>query len=79
MPLDRHLARADINGPGLIAQAALQLGVAKRTLNRHQQVGLDPWTADRYAITAGLHPLAVWGDAWINAVASREFQQTEDC
>jgi hypothetical protein len=25
---------------------------------------MNPWTADRLAIAAGLHPFSVWDEAW---------------
>jgi hypothetical protein len=69
LPIDPVLARADVVGPGVTAQAALLLGVSTRTLSRYTDSGMDAWTADRLAIGAGWHPLLIWGQDWIDAVA----------
>ncbi len=68
LPIDWTLARSDVVGPGPIAQAATLLGVTRRTVHRYRNSGLDHWTADRLAITAGCHPLTVWGQDWIHAI-----------
>ncbi len=68
LPIDRQLARQDVIGPGVVAQAATLLGVSTRSIHRWGRSGLTPWAADRLAIGAGLHPLTVWGDAWIHAI-----------
>ncbi len=70
LPIDRFLGRQDVLGPGVIAQAAALLDVSTRTLNRLRHTGLNPWTADRLAIAGGLHPLLVWGEAWIHAIGT---------
>ena len=70
LPIDRWLGRQDVVGPGVIAQAAALLDASTRTLNRLRHTGLNPWTADRLAIAGGLHPLLVWGEAWIHAIAA---------
>jgi hypothetical protein len=70
LPIDRTRALADVTGPGVLAQAALMLQVPTRRLQRYRHEGLDPWTADELAITAGWHPLLVWGQDWIDAVTS---------
>jgi hypothetical protein len=70
LPIDRTRARADVTGPGVLAQASLMLQISTRRLQRYHHEGLDPWTADELAIAAGWHPLLVWGQDWIDAVAS---------
>jgi hypothetical protein len=70
LPIDRVLARRDVVGPGEIAQAARMLGVSTTTLHRLRRTGLSIWVADRLAITAGLHPLLVWHDDWIDALTA---------
>ncbi len=78
LPIDRCLERRDVVGPGAIAQAAALLDVSTRTLHRLRHTGLSPWTADRLAIAGGLHPLVVWGEAWIDAIDDgRGFQARE--
>lgn len=69
LPLDPTLARRDVPGPGLIAQAAALLPITVRSLYRYRHNGLDPWTADRLAISAGLHPFTVWGEDWTRTIA----------
>ncbi len=70
LPIDHQRARPDVAAPGVVAQAAELLAVSTRTVHRLRASGLTPWTADRLAVAAGFHPLAVWGDAWIRAVGS---------
>ncbi len=72
LPLDPAVASSDTPGPGLIAQAAALLPVTDRTLYRYRHKGLDPWTADRLAISAGLHPFTVWRDDWIRTMSIHE-------
>jgi hypothetical protein len=76
LPIDHTLARPDVRGPGASAQAARQLGVSTRTLHRLRLTGLDLWAADRLAIAAGLHPLTVWREGWIDALADADAQPT---
>jgi hypothetical protein len=78
LPIDRALARQDIVGPGITAQAADLLDVSTRTLHRYRHSGLTPWTADRLAIAAGHHPLAVWGDAWTRAIQAQPARETQE-
>jgi len=78
LPLDRHLARADVAGPGVISQAAVILDLSTRTLHRLRHTGLDPWKADRLAVAAGTHPYLVWGDAWITALQPRRQPPSRD-
>ena len=68
LPIDLQMARPDVSGPGAVAQAAEMLKVSTRTVHRLRVSGLSPWTADRLAVAAGFHPLAVWGEAWIRAI-----------
>ncbi len=68
LPIDIQTARPAVSGPGAVAQAAQMLNVSTRTVHRLRVSGLSPWTADRMAVAAGFHPLAVWGDAWIHAI-----------
>jgi hypothetical protein len=69
LPIDFVLARRNVVGPGVIAQAAPLLGVSPRTLHRYRHQGVDAWTADQLAIGAGWHPLLIWGQDWIDAVS----------
>ncbi len=66
LPIDN--TRRDAGGDGVIVQAAAMLDVSARSLQRLRHTGLTPWTADRLAIAAGLHPLLVWGKAWLDAI-----------
>lgn len=68
LPIDHRLARPDVLGPGMSAQAAALLNVSPRSIARWRHEGLSPWTADRLAITAGHHPVTVWGWAWVHAI-----------
>ena len=70
--IDHTLARSDVPGPGVAAQAATLLGVSTRTIHRQKHTGISPEAADRLAIAAGLHPILVWGDAWTNAMENNE-------
>ena len=46
---------------------ANMIGVSERALHRWRERGGIPWTtADEAAIAIGLHPMLVWGDAWLN-------------
>lgn len=71
LPIDHQKARPDVAAPGVVAQAADLLAVSTRTVHRLRASGLTPQTADRLAVAAGFHPLAVWGDAWIDAIELR--------
>lgn len=68
LPIDHQKARPDVAAPGVAAQAAELLAVSTRTVHRLRVNGLTLPTADRLAVAAGFHPLAVWGDAWIAAI-----------
>ena len=68
LPIDHQKARPDVCGPGPVAQAAQLLNVSVRTVHRLRASGLSPWTADRLAVAAGFHPLAIWGDAWVRSI-----------
>ena len=63
---------------GVIAQAARLMDVPRRSLHRWRHTGLNPWTADRLAIAAGLHPFSVWGDAWIHAINTERRLQAHE-
>ena len=78
LPIDRQKARPDVTAPGVVAQAAELLAVSTRTVHRLRASGLTPQTADRLAIAAGFHPLAVWGDAWIDAIEPPRPKETAD-
>lgn len=46
---------------------ARRIGTTTVAVNRWQRQGGIPWvSADEAAISIGLHPLLVWGDAWLN-------------
>jgi transcriptional regulator with XRE-family HTH domain len=49
------------------AEFARMINVTQRAINRWKSKGGIPWTsADEAAIAIGLHPMLVWGDAWLN-------------
>lgn len=78
LPIDHQLARQDVVGPGVAVQAAALLDVSTRTLHRYRHSGLTPWTADRLAIAAGHHPLAVWGDAWTRSIETQAVPEVRE-
>ena len=45
---------------------AMQLGVKESTVSGWLKPGktIGVYTADRYAIKLGSHPMIIWGDAW---------------
>jgi hypothetical protein len=45
---------------------AMQLGVKEGTVSGWLKPGrmIGVYTADRYAIKLGTHPMIIWGDAW---------------
>ena len=45
---------------------AMQLGVKEGTVSGWLKPGrmIGVYTADRYAIKLGSHPMIIWGDAW---------------
>lgn len=46
---------------------ARRLNTTTVAVNRWRRQGGIPWvSADEAAIAIGLHPLVVWGDAWLN-------------
>ena len=45
-------------------EAAVQLGVTRRTISRLRSRRLTVAQADFYAVRAGLHPAMVWPDWW---------------
>lgn len=70
LPIDPVLARPDVHGPGVPAQAAALLGVTPRSIHRYRREGLSPHLADRLAIAAGSHPILVWGQSWVDAISA---------
>lgn len=62
------LERFDPDTPATIIAARLgtNRGNVHRWL-RGDSVNLSPYAADRYAVRIGLHPCAVWGEAWWEA------------
>lgn len=49
------------------AEFARMINVTQRAITRWKSAGGIPWTsADEAAIRLGLHPMLVWGDAWLN-------------
>jgi hypothetical protein len=75
--------KADHGNHGLFCdrQAAIQLGVRRDDIPRYRRHGITPRMADRLACHVGLHPLLVWGQAWlcaeIGACVRRQAQQLE--
>lgn len=41
------------------------LGCSGETWLDALERGVTPWTADRWAIRAGWHPIEIWGSAWV--------------
>jgi hypothetical protein len=59
-----------LDASGLTATAlGRRLGVGGATVTRAAQHGLTDQQADEWAIRLGLHPLMVWGWAWIDPAA----------
>lgn len=46
---------------------ARRLGVSRPNVCRASREGLTINLADRWAIALDLHPVTVWGDAWLEA------------
>jgi hypothetical protein len=51
------------------SRLAVELGLSGVTLRTASQRGLNDRQADQWAIRLGLHPLSVWGWAWIDNAA----------
>jgi hypothetical protein len=66
-PLYELARRKADNGDFTQVDFATMLGVSERAIHRWRERGGIPWTtADEAAISLGLHPMLVWGDAWLN-------------
>lgn len=50
------------------AALAEMMGVSPRAIHRWRAEGLSELTADRAAVTLGLHPASIWPEWWENAV-----------
>lgn len=57
---------------------ATHLDVTLRTITRAAADGLSDRTADRWAITIGLHPLHVWGWDWIDAALPTDTVEADE-
>jgi hypothetical protein len=66
-PLQDLLREADTD----LAQLAERLNVDLTTVWRRVEWGLTDEESDRWAIACGLHPVAVWGVAWVEAAEHR--------
>lgn len=53
--------------PSCDDELAQRVGVARRTVIRWRNAGLSARVADRAACAVDLHPVVVWGDAWLQA------------
>jgi hypothetical protein len=52
------------------SRLAVELGLSGVTLRTASQRGLTDRQADQWAIRLGLHPLSVWGWAWIDSAGA---------
>jgi hypothetical protein len=52
---------------GVVAYAALRLGVGREAIYRWRHTGLDEGRADKWAFAAGFHPSEVWTD-WFHDI-----------
>lgn len=51
-------------------QVAEALGISERSVNRYRSLGKFPAEhADRFAVTAGRHPIEIWGQEWEQVAA----------
>jgi hypothetical protein len=65
-PLEPLLDASGLTASGLAAELSLPTTTVRRAARR----GLSDRQADEWAIRCGLHPLLVWGWAWIDPAAS---------
>lgn len=70
-------ALLEAHGPHITDEVLGELvGVTKSTVIRAHERGLCASDADRFACRLGLHPLSVWGDAWVDACDVEEYERT---
>jgi hypothetical protein len=55
--------------------AARILHTSKEAVRRYRRAGLSPWLADRCATHLNLHPIEIWGGAWVDACAANEAER----
>lgn len=66
-PLYNIVTRSSGGGEMTNAEFARRVNTTVVAVNRWKKQGGIPWvSADEAAIAVGLHPLLVWGDAWLN-------------
>lgn len=41
-----------------------------RSIIRRRTAGVTVWEADRIAVSWGMHPVNVWGQAWVDALVA---------
>jgi hypothetical protein len=64
--------------PNPISELAHRCGVRARTVHRWRTNDLEMYVADRAAISCGLHPADVWGQAWWDACALASEHEPEE-
>ncbi len=69
-PLLDHPAMRGCNDGdvGEILRLSGGLGTRRRHIGRLKVAGVTVWEADRFATALGLHPTAIWGDAFDEAM-----------
>jgi hypothetical protein len=62
------IARAQADDPGMsVVEFAHACRTTERAVTRWRSNGMVPWiSADEAAVALGLHPMLVWGNAWLN-------------
>jgi hypothetical protein len=46
------------------ADIALRIGVNREMIRRYRRLGVDPFEADRLAVSLGMHPATIWPEWW---------------
>lgn len=55
-----------IAGPDAVSELARRTGIDRSGLQHAKRTGLTVWMADVVAVRGlNLHPIEVWGDAWL--------------
>ena len=66
-PLLRHMLVLTVDqSPPTMGDMAMMLGVSRRNLIRWSFEGIPERSADRAAVTLGLHPAELWPEWWAN-------------